>query len=116
MAKNNKKETEKIVEKEPVVIDEKAIVPGEELSNDEVIEVEAPEVIVENSDGDIKTDESNVEAPEAPKMPEFKKLICKQSFVDKYNDKVVYKIGDELNVTDVARRNDLIERGLAVEE
>lgn len=113
MAKNNKKETEKIVEKEPVVIDEKAIIPEEELSNDEVIEVEAPEVIVENSDGDIKTDEPSVEAP---KMPEFKKLICKQSFVDKYNDKIVYEIGDELNITDVARRKNLIERGLAVEE
>ena len=113
MAKGKDK---KIVEKEPIAIDEKAIVPGEELSNDEVINVEAPEVIVENSDGDVKTDEPSVEAPEAPKMPEFKKLICKESFTDKFDDSIVYKIGDELNITDVARRKNLIERGLAVEE
>ena len=86
MAKN-KKDKNIIVEEEPVVIDEKSIVPAEELSKDE-----------------------------GPKMPEFKKLICRQSFTDKFNDEIVYQIGDELNITDVARRKDLIERGLAVEE
>lgn len=113
MAKNDKKQKEVIVEKEPVVIDEKAIITDEKLSNDEVIDVEAPEVIVENSDGDVKTDEPKMEAP---KMPEFKKLICKQSFTDKFDKKTVYEVGKELNITDVVRRNDLIKRGLAVEE
>lgn len=107
MAKN-KKDKDIIVEKEPIVVDEKSIVSGEELSNDEVIDVEAPEVIIENSDGDIKTNEPSVEAP--------KKLICRQSFTDKFDNKIVYKIGDKLNITDVARRNDLIQRGLAIEE
>lgn len=63
-----------------------------------------------------KVNEPTVENQEAPKMPEFKKLICKQFFTDKYDDKIVYKIGDELDITDVVRRKDLIERGLAVEE
>lgn len=63
-----------------------------------------------------KVNEPTVENQEAPKMPEFKKLICKESFTDKFDNSIVYEIGDELNITDVARRKNLIERGLAVEE
>lgn len=82
MARKDKK----IVEKEPVVVDEKAIIT-DEVPAEDTIEVAAS-----------------------------KKLICKQSFTDKFNAEIVYKIGDELNITDIARRKDLIERGLAVEE
>lgn len=80
---------------------------------------------VENQDAKIQENASNENQDatmhittenEAPKMPEFKKLICRQSFTDKFNDEIVYQIGDELNITDVVRRNDLIVRGLAVEE
>lgn len=45
MGKKNKAQT--IVETEPVVINEEAIVESTEVKEDEVIEVEAPEVIVE---------------------------------------------------------------------
>lgn len=90
MAKNNKKVNEPTVE----------VNENENLVNEEVEKVNEP----------------TVEAPEEPKMPEFKKLICKESFTDKFDDSIVYEIGDELNITDVARRNNLIERGLAVEE
>ena len=89
MARKDKK----IVEKEPIVVDEKAIIT-EEVPAEDTIKVEAPEVIIENS----------------------KKLICRQSFTDKFDNKIVYQIGDKLNITDVVRRKDLIERGLAVEE
>lgn len=89
MARKDKK----IIEKDPIVVDEKAIIT-EEVPAEDTIEVETPEVVVEN----------------------LKKLICRQSFTDKFDDKIVYQIGDELNITDVVRRKDLIERGLAVEE
>lgn len=64
------------------------------IIEEEPVVYKAPEVIVEN----------------------LKKLVCKKSFTDKFDNSIVYKIGDELNITDVVRRKDLIERGLAVEE
>lgn len=80
---------------------------------------------VENQDAKIQENASNENQDatmhittenEAPKMPEFKKLICKSSFTDKFDKKTVYEIGDVLDITDISRRNDLIVRGLAVEE
>ena len=67
------------------------------VNEPEVMEVEAPEVIVNDE-------------------PKVKKLICKSSFTDKFDNKIKYQVGDELNITDIARRNDLIKRGLAAEE
>lgn len=99
MAKNSNKPTEQKADIKPIVDDEE--VKTEEISN------------VETNAHENEKDERN---SEAPKMPEFKKLICKQSFTDKFDKATVYKIGDELNITDLSRRNDLIERGLAVEE
>lgn len=60
------------------------------------------------------TENASNEIQDAPMQ--VKKLICKQSFTDKFNNEIVYKVNDELNITDISRRNDLIQRGLAVEE
>lgn len=83
----NNKEKTKIIETEPVVIDEKDIIT-DDVPAEEVIEVEAPEVIVENSDGDVKTEEPAVTEPE-----EKFKLKVEIAFCDKYTG-VNYKIGD----------------------
>lgn len=87
MAKKNDEIKPEIVETEPVVIEEKDIIT-EELPAGEVIEVEAPEVIIENSDGDVKTEEPSVEAPEV----KFK-LKIEIAFCDKYTN-VYYTAGD----------------------
>lgn len=127
MGRNNK--PEKIVETEPVVIEEEAIVDSTEIKEDEVIEVEAPEVIVEekteetsdieltqeengeisdeteveNSDGDVKTDEPSVQAPVETEV-ELEILIA---FSDKYTN-VDYEIGDVITVN-VDRAKELLD-------
>lgn len=96
MSKKNQEEKTKIIETEPVVIDEKDIIT-EEVPAEDTIEVEAPEVIIENSDGDVKTDAPSVEAPEVepkeePKEEKFK-LKVNIGFCDKYTN-VDYEVGD----------------------
>ena len=108
MARNTQKSKQEEIKQEEVSDVEK-IQEENVVNSDEVIT--EPEIV--NSDGDVKTNEPSIEAP---KMPELKKLICKVSFTDKFDKKTVYEVDKELNITDVARRNDLIERGLAVEE
>lgn len=92
--------SKKINETEPVVIDEKDIVT-EEVPAEEVIEVEAPEVIIENSDGDVKTEEPSVKAPE-----EKFKLKIEIGFCDKCTG-VNYEIGDIVEF-DEARAKELL--------
>ena len=100
-------EVEKIVENEPISVDEEAIT--EEVPVEDTIEVEAPEVIIENDESN-EEEKSNKE-----ELPKLKKLVCKNSFNDKYDNSITYNIGDVLDITDLARRSDLIYRHLAVE-
>lgn len=123
MARNTQKSKQEEIKQEEVekITENEEELKAEEISNVETTPEEnaenSDEVITEpevvNSDGDVKTDEP---AGPAPAMPELKKLICKVSFTDKFDKKTVYEVGKELNITDISRRNDLIERGLAVEE
>lgn len=80
-----KKKAEKIVEEEAIVT--------EDIPVEETIEVQAPEVTVENSDGDIKTNEPSVQAPEAEEKVELEILIA---FSDKYTN-VDYTVGDVIS-------------------
>lgn len=72
--------------------------------------VEAPDVIIKNSDGDIKTEDLSVEAPE-----KVLKLKVEIGFCDKYT-KVNYEIGDIIEV-EKNRYDELLndERGLVSE-
>lgn len=74
--------------------------------------VEAPEVIIETSDGDVKTEEPSIEAPKEEKVLKLKVEI---GFCDKYT-KVDYKIGDIIEV-EKERYNELLndERKLVSE-
>lgn len=99
----SKKDQEvKIVETEPILIDEKDIIT-DEVPVEDTIEVEAPEVIIENSDGDIKTEESSVEAPKTKVIS----LKIEVSFCDKYTN-VSYKIGDVVEFKE-ARAKELLK-------
>lgn len=125
MAKKKVNE-EEIVETEPAVINEADIVSEEEVSKEETIEVEAPEVIIENnseeetenltenltenadneevetSTGDIKTDELSAEAPET----EYK-LSVQVNFTDKYDNSIHYKAGDVIENLSKERYDEL---------
>ena len=95
MGKNDK---EKIVEKEPVIINEADVIPEEEISNDdEIMEVEAPEIIVE------------------PEKVDGVKLEILVAFTDKYTE-AKYKIGDVIEFSK-ERANELLtdKRGLVKE-
>nr|DAF30950.1 MAG TPA: hypothetical protein [Caudoviricetes sp.] len=92
MAKKNDKNKPEIIETEPVVIKEKDIIT-DKVPLEDAIEVEAPEVIIENSDGDIKTEEPNVKTLQK----NFFKLKVNIGFEDKYT-KASYEVGDIIEV------------------
>lgn len=84
MAKKKSEELETIVENEPVVINEADIVNENEVNESEVINVEASEVIIENS------------------------LKVQIAFTDKYDNTKHYKVGDLLENLSEERYNELI--------
>lgn len=90
MARNSNKKEEKIIEKEPIAIEKEAIVNPEEVKEEDTIEVESPEVIIENSNEE-KTEENNDE--KELKKSEKVKLKIEIGFNDKYTG-VDYKVGD----------------------
>lgn len=96
MAKKQEQVNE-IVENEAIVINEKDIVSGEELKENDLIDVKAPEVIVEE---------------EAKAKVKGVKLRVLVAFTDKYT-KVDYAINDEI-IVDEARAKELLAdpRGL----
>lgn len=103
MAKKKSEELETIVENEPVVINEADILSEEEVNEAEVINVEASEVIIENSSGDEKTEEPSVPAPTTDKA-----LKVQIAFTDKYDNTKHYKVGDLLENLSEERYNELI--------
>lgn len=73
-------EKNEIVEKEQVVINENDIVSGEDLKENDVIDVNSPEVTIEkNTD----VDEESIEKTDNEKI----KLKIRIAFTDKYNDR-----------------------------
>lgn len=110
MSKKNENVKPEIVETEPVIIDEKDIIT-DEVPAEDTIEVEAPEVIIENSDGDIKTEEPSVEAPEEEKH----KLKIEISFCDKYTD-AHYEVGDIVEFDEVRAKQLLADSRKLVSE
>lgn len=69
MAKKQEQANE-IVENEPVVVNEKDIVSGEELKETDVIDVNAPEVTIEAEDKEEKEAKAKAEAEEKTKAEE----------------------------------------------
>ena len=95
-----KKEKDKIVEEEAIAVNEKDIVNPEELKEEDVIEVEAPEVIIEKEEvitstgetkEDLKGEKGNTGDPkgeitEDPKAANKKELVA---ILNVYYDKVL---------------------------
>lgn len=63
----------KLIVDEPIIIDENAVVSGKGLKDEEVMEVEAPNVIIETKADTVK-------------------LVIKKAFTDKYTNEK-YKVG-----------------------
>lgn len=117
MAKKQEQANE-IVENEPVVVNEKDIISGEELKETDVIDVNAPEVIVEENAKEETETKAKAEAEaeeEAKKAEEEAKAKAEAeankaktdtvrlkvliAFTDKYT-KQDYTINDEIDVTE----------------
>lgn len=99
-------EKNEIVEKEQVVINENDIISGEELKEDDIIDVNAPEVVIEKKQETENTEEKTEASEENEKKEkttkktnnqksdsEKVKLKIRLAFIDKYND-VDYKEND----------------------
>lgn len=95
-----------IVEKEQVVINENDIISGEELKENDIIDVNAPEVVIEKKQETENTEEKTEASEENEKKEkttkktnnqkadsEKVKLKIRLAFTDKYND-VDYKEND----------------------
>lgn len=108
MAKKQEQVNE-IVENEPVVINEKDIISGEELKETDVIDVNAPEVTIENeaeekakkeAEEKAKAEEeakAKAEAEAEKKKDDAVKLRVLIGFTDKYT-KQDYAVNDEIYV------------------
>ena len=95
-----------IVENEPVVVNEKDIVSGEELKETDVIDVNAPEVIIEaetKAEEEAKKAEAEAkakaEAEANKKKADTVRLKVLIAFTDKYT-KQDYAINDEIDVAE----------------
>lgn len=99
-------EKNEIVEKEQVVINENDIISGEELKENDIIDVNAPEVVIEKKQETENTEEKTEASEENEKKEkttkktnnqksdsEKVKLKIRLAFTDKYND-VEYKEND----------------------
>lgn len=99
-------EKNEIVEKEQVVINENDIISGEELKEDDIIDVNAPEVVIEKKQETENTEEKTEASEENEKKEKTTKktnnqksdskkvkLKIRLAFTDKYND-VDYKEND----------------------
>lgn len=104
MAKKQEQVNE-IVENEPVVINEKDIISGEELKETDVIDVNAPEVIIEEKAKAEEEAKAKAEAEEKAKANSVKLKVL-IAFTDKYT-KVDYAINDEI-IVDEARAKELL--------
>ncbi len=106
MAKKQEQANE-IVENEPVVVNEKDIVSGEELKETDVIDVNAPEVKIE---AEAKEEEEAKKAEADAKANNKKagtvRLKVLVAFTDKYT-KQDYEINDEIVVNE-ARAKELL--------
>ena len=91
MAKKQE-QVDKIVENEPVVINEKDII-SEEVKENDVIDVDAPEVIIEAK----AEEEAKAEAEAEKKKTDAVKLRVLIGFTDKYT-KQDYAVNDEIYV------------------
>lgn len=91
-------QVDKIVETEPVVVNENDIVSGEELKETDVIDVNAPEVIIEAK--------AKAEEEAKAKAGEIKLKVL-IAFTDKYTH-VDYVINDEISV-DKNRAKELLD-------
>lgn len=115
MAKKQEQANE-IVENEPVVINEKDIVAGEELKETDVIDVDAPEVTIEAEAKEEEEAKAKAEAEEKAKAEEEAKRAEEEAkannkkadtvklkvliaFTDKYT-KQDYAINDEIDVAE----------------
>ena len=114
MAKKQEQVNE-IVENEPVVINEKDIISGEELKETDVIDVNAPEVIIEEkakAEEEAKAKAEAEEKAKAEKEAKAKveansvKLKVLIAFTDKYTQ-AEYAINDEI-VVDKDRAKELL--------
>lgn len=104
MAKKQEQVNE-IVENEPVVINEKDIISGEELKETDVIDVNAPEVIIEEKAKAEEEAKAKAEAEEKAKANSVKLKVL-IAFTDKYT-KADYAINDEI-VVDKVRAKELL--------
>ena len=93
MAKKQE-QVDKIVENEPVVINEKDII-SEELKENDVIDVDAPEVIIEEKAK--AEEEAKAKAEAEKKKADAVKLRVLIGFTDKYT-KQDYAVNDEIYV------------------
>ena len=93
MAKKQE-QVDKIVENEPVVINEKDII-SEELKENDVIDVDAPEVIIEEKAK--AEEEAKAKAEAEKKKTDAVKLRVLIGFTDKYT-KQDYAVNDEIYV------------------
>jgi len=87
-------QADKIVENEPVVINEKDII-SEELKENDVIDVDAPEVIIEEKAK--AEEEAKAKAEAEKKKADAVKLRVLIGFTDKYT-KQDYAVNDEIYV------------------
>lgn len=131
--KEEKKEENKIVEKEAIVVNENDIVNPEELKEEDVIEVEAPEVIIEKeeketeqteevitSTGETKEDlkGESTEAPKAAKETELVTILSvyydKLLKMDISEGKIIKEVYAEKGVKlTKEREKELLEAGVA---
>lgn len=99
-------QSDETVEKEQVVINENDIMSGEELKENDIIDVNAPEVVIEkkqeteNTEEKTEASEENEKKEKTTKKTNNKKadsekvkLKIRLAFTDKYND-VDYKEND----------------------
>ena len=101
MAKKQEQVNE-IVENEPVVINEKDIISGEELKETDVIDVNTPEITIETeAEEKAKAEEEAKAKAEAEKNEKADANIVKLkvliAFTDKYTDQE-YKVNDVISV------------------
>lgn len=95
MAKKQE-QVDKIVENEPVVINEKDII-SEELKENDVIDVDAPEVIIEEKAKAEEEAKAKAKAEAEKKKADAVKLRVLIGFTDKYT-KQDYAVNDEIYV------------------
>lgn len=112
MSKKKENKNKELVVNEPVIVDENAVITGEDVNSDEVMDVTAPEVIMnsegadepeEDSNEDVNSDDEKVDdEPE-----EEVSLKIERNFTDKYNSSVKYVKG-EIHLFEIKRAKELL--------